>query len=637
MFDFVTKHKRLMMIVLCVLIIPPFAFFGIDFYFRDGGAGAGVATVSGTEISQQEFGTALRQAQDRMRDAVRENPQLAKQLESPEFKEAVLNDLIQRRVMLGWAAANGMLVSDAELRTIIAGIDAFRDENGKFSTDRYERLLRAQGMTMTMFESRIRQDILLSRIQSTYASNAFVPDAVVERLVRIREQRREVSQAVFEPGQYLAKARVSEEDTRKYYDEHPDEFQLPERAKVEYIVLTPETVAQSVRVSDAELRQAYQDRRSQFQTQEKRSASHILIAAGSRATPEEKSQAKAKAEDLAKQLRDSPSRFAELARKFSQDPGSAEQGGSLGEFDRGFMAKPFEDAVFGMKKAGEITGPVNTEYGYHIIRLDGIKAPVVTPFEQVRAQLLDEVSKERTQRAYTEAAQSFSDMVYEQYESLKPAADALKLTIQKTDWIGKAGGNMNPLFNNPKLLEQLFSSESVNNRRNTEAMEVQPNMLLSARIVEHLAASPVPFEEVKLDIVEHLQAQRVAELAEKEGRAALEKLMKGEAVDLRWSPSTMVTLTRRQGLHQEGVQAVFGANTAKLPAYAGVSAPQGRFVIYRIARVEDLQSVSPEQIKSAAGQITQLAAQEQFTALVASLRERASVKIDRAKLQPSQQ
>jgi peptidyl-prolyl cis-trans isomerase D len=637
MFDFVTKHKRLMMIVLCILIIPPFAFFGIDFYFRNTGAEGSVATVSGAEISQQEFGVALRQAQDRMRDAVRDNPQLAARLESPEFKEAVLNDLIQRRVVLGWAAANGMLVSDGELRQVIAGIAAFRDENGNFSAARYERLLRAQGMTPTMFESTIRQDILLARIQFAYATTAFLPDSVVERLVRIREQQRELSQAVFEPGRYLGKAKVAEQDARKYYDEHPAEFQLPERAKLEYVVLTPEIAVQGAKISDEDLRQAYESRLSQFQTQEKRSASHILIAAGSSASTEEKAKAKTQADDLARQLQESPSRFAGLAKKFSQDPGSAEQGGSLGELERGLMVKPFEDAVFGMKKVGEIIGPVESEYGYHIIRLDGITAPVTTPFEEVRAQLLEELRKERTQRAFTEAAQSFGDMVYEQYESLKPVADALKLTIQKTDWVGKAGGNMNPVFNNPKLLEQIFSSESVNSRRNTEAVEVQPNMLLSARIVEHLAASAMPFEEVKRDILEHLRLQQAVELAGKEGRAMLDKLRKGETVNLRWSPSTMVTLVRRQGLHDEAVRAVFSTDTSRLPAYAGVSAPDGRFVLYRITRVEDPPSVSAEQVRAASGQIAQLAAQEQFAAFVTGLREDAAVRIDKAKLMPAQQ
>lgn len=637
MFDFVTKHKRMMMVVLCVLIIPPFAFFGIDFYFRAGDAGAGVASVSGIEISQQEFGTALRQAQDRMRDAVRENPQLAAELESPEFKQAVLNDLIQRRVVLGWAAANRMLVSDGELRQIIAGIDAFHDENGKFSADRYQRLLRAQNMTPAIFESSIRQDILLARIQSTFGTTAFLPEAVIERLVRIREQRREVSQSVFEPEQYLARAKVGEQDARKYYDEHPAEFQLPERVRVEYVMLTPEAAARGVSVSDSDLRQAYESRLSQFQTREKRSASHILIVAGGSATPEEQQKARSQAEDLAKQLRESPARFAELAKKFSQDPGSAEQGGSLGELERGFMVKPFEDAVFAMQKAGEITGPVQTQYGYHIIRLDGIKPSVATPFEKVRAQLLEELRKERTQGAYNQAAQTFSDMVYEQYESLKPVAEALNLTIQKSDWIAKGGGSANPLFNNPALLEQIFSGESLNNRRNTEAVEVQPNMLLSARVVEHLAATAVPFEQVRADIVAHLEAGRAAELALQEGAAALEKLKAGETVSLRWSPPAMVTLLRRQGLHQEAAQAVFGADSSKLPAYAGASGPQGRYVIYRITRVENVESVSPEQLRSASAQISQIAAQEQFGAFLSSLRERAGVTVDAKKLLAEQQ
>jgi peptidyl-prolyl cis-trans isomerase D len=636
MFDFVTKHKRLIMIVLCVLIIPPFALFGIDFYFRDGGSGRGMAAVSGAEISEQEFTRALRQAQDRMRDAVREDPQLAARLETPEFKEAVLNDLVQRRIVLGWARANGMLVSDSELRQVITGIDAFRDENGKFSAQRYEQLLRAQGMTPVDFENSIRQDLLLSRIQSTYSTSAFFPDAVVERLVRIREQRREVSQAVFEPGRYQAQAKVTEQDAKKYYEEHPGEFALPERARVEYVVLTPEAAAQSFVVSDEDLRQTYESRLSEFQTRERRSASHILIAAGSAASAEDKARAKSRAEDLAAQLQKSPSRFAELARNFSQDPGSAEQGGALGEFERGFMAKPFEDAVFGMKKAGEITGPVETQYGYHIIRLDGVTPPVTTPLEKVRAQLLEDVRKQRAQRAFTEAAQTFSDMVYEQYESLAPVAEALKLTIQKSDWIGKTGGSMDPLFNHPKLLEQLFSGESVTSRRNTEAVEVQPNMLLSARIIEHTPASAAPFEDVRRDIAEHLEMQRAVELAGKDGREALEKLARGERVELKWSPPATVTLMRRQGLHSEGLRAVFSADTSKLPVYVGAPAPDGRFVIYRINRVEDAESISPEQLKSASRQISQLAAQAQLEALIASLRERAGIRIDKSKLQPQQ-
>ena len=632
MYDLIYKHKRLMMIVLCILIIPPFAFFGVDFYFRNSGAGGGVARIGKTQISEQEFGMALRQAQDRMRDAVRSNPQLAAQLNSPEFKEAVLNDLIQRKVMLARAHSAGMAVSDSELQQIIGGIEAFHDPDGKFSPQRYKQLLRAQNMTPVVFENEIRQDVMLSRLQSTLAGTVFVPDAVVERLVRIREQQREVSQALFEPNRYRERVKVTEADARKYYDDHPSEFRLPERVRLEYVVLNPEVAAHGAAVSDEDLRQAYQGRLSQFQTPEKRTASHILFAAGSSATAGDKAKAKAQAEDVMKHLKQSPGRFAELAKQFSQDPGSAEQGGSLGEIERGFMVKPFEDAVFEMQP-GEIRGPVETQYGYHVIRLDSVKPSVTTPFEKVKPQLMEEVRKERTQRAFTEAATRFGDMVYEQYESLQPVADALKLTIQKSDWISKAGGNLNPLFNHPKLLEEAFSEEAIKNRRNTEAIEVQPNMLLAARVTEHEAETMVAFDDVKKDITDHLQGERATELAMKEGRAALEKLQKGEAADVRWSAPSMVSLQRRQGLHPEGVQAVFGAEASKLPAYAGVPASDGRFVIYRVTKVQDIQAVEPDKLKAAGEQLGKLAAQQQFEALVTSMRERAEVVVDRSKLQ----
>lgn len=632
MYDLIYKHKRLIMIVLCVLIIPPFAFFGIDFYFRNGDAGAGVARIGDMQISEQEFSMALRQAQDRMRDAVRSNPQLASQLNSPEFKEAVLNDLIHRKVMLAQANRVGMTVSDPELQKIIGGIEAFHGADGKFSPQRYEQLLRAQSMTPVMFENEVRQDVVLSRMQSTLAGTVVVPDSVVERLVRVREQEREVSQAVFDPNRYREKVQIAEADAKKYYDEHTAEFRIPERVRLEYVVLNPEAAAHAVTVSDEELRQAYQGKLSAYQSPEKRSASHILFAAGSSAAAEDKAKAKAQAEEVLKQVRQAPARFAELARKHSQDPGSREQGGSLGEFERGFMAKPFEDAVFGARK-GEIVGPVETQYGFHIIRVDGVTPSVTTPFEKVKPQLIEEVRKERTQRAYTEAAQRFGDMVYEQYESLQPVADALKLSIQKSDWISRAGGNFNPLFNNEKLLEEVFSEEALKNRRNTEAIEVQPNMLLSARVVEHEPESLLPFDTVKKDIIQHLQSERATELASQEGKAALEKLQKGEKADVTWSKPATVTLQRRQGLHPEGVQAVFGADAAKLPAYAGLTTPDGRFVIYRVSKVTDIESVSPEQLKSAGQQLSRLAAQQQIEALVSSMRERAEVVVDRKKLE----
>lgn len=634
MFDIVTKNKRLVQIVLAIIILP-FAFFGLDFYFRDGGGGSGVATVGKRQISEQEFGIALRTAQDNMQQQARDNPQIRAYLSSPEFKEAVLNDLIQRQVLLRQAASFGMAVADSELQQIIIGIDAFKDPSGKFSPERYQRLLRAQSLTPEGFENQIRQDIMLSRMQSAVSGSAFLPDVVVKRLIRIREQEREVSQIVFSPAQFRDKAKVSPEDAKKYFDEHQEQFQIPERAKLEYVLLTPEVVSHGLKIDDEELRKAYEQRISDFQTQEQRRASHILISVPTGASEEEKSKARAKAQDIYQQLKQAPARFAELAKKMSQDPGSAEQGGDLGSFERGFMVKPFEDAVFSLN-VGEISQPVETQYGFHIIRLDALTPVKTTPLEKVKGQLLEELRKSHMQRAFAEAAQRFSDLVYEQYDSLKPVAQTLNLTVQQSDWVGRSGGSMNPILNNPKLLEAVFSAEALEEKRNTEAIEVQPNMLISARVIERKPVTTLAFEDVQKDIVDLLKHQRATELSEAAGRDTLDKLRKGETLKLDWSPARYVSLQRREGLHPEGARAVFGADIAKPPAYAGVSASEGRFVIYRISNVRNVDSVSPEQVQAARRQLSQMVTQEQFQSFLASVRTQADVKINRKRLDGSQ-
>lgn len=634
MYDIIYKHKKWLQIVLLVLIVPPFALFGIDYYFRDTGSGGALARFGDVRISDLEYSQALRQAQDRMREMMKENPDPA-MLNSPQLKESVLNDLIARKVALAHAYKSGMTVSNAELQKIIAAVEAFRDETGRFSQTRYRQMLQGQGMTPVAFENDIRMNIVLEQLRSVTAGSGFLPESVVERLLKIGEQEREVSQVIFNPVDYRKQAKISEADVEKYYEEHKKEFEIPERVRLEYLVLSPDVVEQAAKVSDEELKDYYQANIERYRTPEERRASHILIPAAASASAEDKAKAKAQAEDLLQRIKSSPGKFAELAAKFSKDPGSAEKGGDLGFFGRGLMVKPFDDAVFALK-VGELAGPVETQYGYHIIRLDAIKLPQATPFEAVKQQIADEVRKPKLGRAYAEAADSFNNLVYEQFDSLQPAADALKLTVQKSDWVSRAGGNPNPLFNNEKLLSAVFSDEVLKNKHNTSAIEVQSSMLLSARVIAHVPSAALPLEQVRNDVTQFLTDKGAIELAEKEGREALHKLQKGETVALSWSPSQPVSLQKRQGLHPEGAQAIFSADVSKLPAYAGVPAAQGRFVVYRITKVKDVTAVDPQQRKALGKQLADMSGQEQYAAYLASLRERADVKIDRKRLEQGQ-
>ena len=634
MYDFIYKHKKWLQIILLVLIVPPFALFGIDYYFRGSGGGGALARVGDVRISDLEYSQALRQAQDRMRAMTKEKPDLAL-LNSPQLKESVLNDLIARKVALAHAYKSGMTVSVVELQKIIGAVEAFRDESGRFSQTRYQQMLRGQGMTPVAFENDIRMNIVLEQLRSVTAGSGFLPESVVERVLKIGEQEREVSQVVFTPAGYRKQVKIAEADVEKYYEEHKNEFQIPERVRLEYLVLSPEVVEHAANVTDEELKNHYQANIERYRTAEERRASHILIPAPASASAEEKAKAKAQAEDLLKQIKSSPGKFAELAAKFSKDPGSAGKGGDLGFFSRGLMVKPFDDAVFALK-VGELAGPVETQYGYHIIRLDAVKASQATPFEAVKKQIVDEVRKPKLGRAYAEAADSFNNLVYEQFDSLQPAAEALKLTVQKSDWISRTGGNPNALFNNEKLLSAVFSDEVLKNKHNTSAIEVQPNMLLAARVIEHKPAAALPLEQVRNDVMQYLTDKGAIELAEKEGRAALEKLQKGQPVELSWSPSLTVSLQKRQGLHAEGAQAVFGADVSKLPVYAGVPAAQGRFVVYRITKIKDVTAIDPAQRKALSKQLADMVGQDQYVAYLASLRERADVKIDRKKLEQGQ-
>ena len=631
MYDFVYKHKRWLQIALLVLIVPPFALFGIDFYFRNTDTAGSLAKIGDARISEVEYSQALRQAQDKMREMMKSNPDPSL-LNSPQLKESVLNELIERKITISHAARAGMTIADAELQKMIAAVEAFHDDQGKFSRERYRQLLQGQGLTPATFENQVRTNIMLEQVRGVYSGSAFVPESVADRLLKIREQEREVSQVLFSPADYNKQVKISDADAEKYYMEHKGDFVVPERVKIEFVVLSLEAYQRGVEVSDAEIKKFYLDNQSRYQTPEERRASHILIPAAASATPEEKAKAKALAEDLFKQAKANPKKFGELAAKFSKDPGSAEKGGDLGFFGRGLMVKPFDEVAFAMK-VGDVAGPVETQYGYHIIRLDAIKAVQTTPLESVKAQIVEEIRKPKVVKAFAEAADNFNNLVYEQFDSLQPAVTALKLTLQKSDWLSRTGGNPNPLLNNDKLLAALFSDEVLKNKHNTSAIEVQPNMLLAARVVEHKSSEGMPLDQVRKDIVQHLAEQAATKLAETEGRAALEKLKKGETVALSWSASQTVTLQKRQGLHPEAAQSVFGADTAKLPTYAGVPVSQGRFVIYRITKVKDITETTPEQRKALAKQLAQMIGQEQYIAYLASLREHADVKIDKKKLE----
>jgi peptidyl-prolyl cis-trans isomerase D len=307
-------------------------------------------------------------------------------------------------------------------------------------------------------------------------------------------------------------------------------------------------------VDDAEVKKFYDENASKFQGNEQRRASHILIGFGVNASAEQKQAAKAKAEELLAAVKKNPKSFEELAVKNSQDPGSATKGGDLGSFGRGAMVKPFEDAAFAMK-VGDVSNLVESEFGYHIIKLTEITGQS-SDFESLKPQIKGELIFQKAQAAFTEKAESFSNTVYEQSDSLLPAAKTFGGQVQISDWSTRE--DISKFFKSDKIVDAVFSAESLKDRRNTEAVEISPNNLLSARVLDYKPATPKTFDEVKAGIESLLKLEAAAKLAVAKGEAALKSLQQGkEVAGIEWIPEVTVDRKTAEGLTQLAMTQIF--------------------------------------------------------------------------------
>jgi len=633
MFDYVKSHKVVTGIIIFLLAIP-FAFFGIDFYFKGGDVVGQVAKVDGTPIGQQEYAQALQSRQEQLRQAMGGQVDQA-MLDSPEVRKAVLDQLVDQQVSYRAAVDAGIRVSDAELRKVISELPAFREDGGQgaFSRQLYEAALRNRGMSEASFEALLRRDLMVGRLRTNLAATAFVPGQVLDRLYKIRSQQREVSQVAFDPAQMQSRVKVEEAEIQAYFDKHKDEFRIPDRIKTEYVVLSLDHVQKQIQVTPEAVRAAYEERKAALQGAEERRARHILVAAADDASADQKAAALKRAGELLAQARQAPDQFADLASKHSQDPGSAAEGGDLGFVPRNQMVKAFDDAMFSMKE-GEIAGPVETQYGYHVIKLEGIRSTPVPTFEELQGELEADLRRQEANKRFAEAAEEFSNLVYEQPDTLQPVADRFKVEVQKSDWMSPQGAEDAPLLNHEKVLAALFEDEAIKDRRNIEAVEVAPTLLLSARVTDHQASKERPLAEARPDILRRLTQEKAAKMAQSEGEARLAALKKGEGVGLAWTAPELINRDQRQtGIPPEAARAVFSADTAKLPAYVGHTLEDGRYVLFRISRVIEASGIDATQRKALSRQVEQMAGMETASSAVASQKQKAEVKVNEKALE----
>ena len=622
MFDFIRKYMKVIAIPFFLVIILAFVFQSVGDYAGMTDKAATVASVDGSKITQSEWDAAHKNEVDRIR-ASRPNID-AKLLDSEQARYATLERLVRERVLAAAASKEHLTTTDARLAKELQQdptISSMRLPDGKLDMVRYRQLAASQGLTTEGFEARVRSDLSVRQVESGVTSTSFSSAAMAQVTLNAFFGRREVQVVRFNPADYSAKVNPSDTEVDTYYQANPKLFQAEETAAIEYVVLDLDVVKKSITLNEADLKSYYEQNVTRLSGNEQRRASHILITASKDLPAAERKKAKDKIDVLLAEVRKKPEAFADLARKNSQDTGSAPSGGDLDFFGRGAMVKPFEDAAFSMKK-GDISDVVESDFGYHIIKVTDVKLPQQKSFEELRASLESDLRTQQAQRKFAEFAETFTNGVYEQADSLKPIAERLKLEVKTFPNLRRVPTPaVTGVLANPKFLAAVFSADSIEKKRNTEAVEVGSNQMAAARITQYTAARTLPLDEVRANVKSRLVMSQSAELAKADGIAKL-AAWKGGAEASNLSPPIVVTRGASTPIQGPMLDAILRADATTLPAWTGVDLGNQGYAVARITKVMEREPVAAEVATQERSQYTTVIAKAESEAYQQLLKAR---------------
>ena len=516
------KSGLLVKIILGVIVIG-FSFFGIESYFV-ARVDNSVARVGGTEITQEQFRQRFDENRQRMMQMMGGAVD-ASYFERPEMKHQILEQLVNEQVLIETNQKLGISVPDERVKSEILSVPSFQ-KDGKFDPDTYKMLLMSQGMTPRSFDDRIRDDLAVRTLPEQVGSTVLLTDADVDTYLRLRDQKRDFHYAKLDKPAADDSA-VTDEELQAYYKDHAQDYVTPERVALEYIELDASKLEVNAQADDAALKDRYEKEKNRYISAEQRQASHILIKVGGKGGPEDQKAALAKADAIAKEAKGGKD-FAELAKQSSEDLGSKNQGGDLGWLEKGTTDEAFEAALFAMNK-GDISDPVLSAEGYHVIELRDVRPGKTRSFEEVKPELAKEFGTSERDRVYAEKAGRLTDLTYQDPSSLESAAKELGLTVQKTELFSRNGGT--GLAANPSVLKAAFSDSVLVQNNNSDPLEIGPNHILIVRIAERKPATPKPLEEVQGDIKAKIVGERAAKKAKARADELYAALGKGETLE----------------------------------------------------------------------------------------------------------
>ncbi len=625
MFDLVRNNKRIVQIFLALIALP-FAFFGVESYMNQGSIGNDVARVGEAKITRYALDEALREEEQTQRRA---NPNFdSKTLRSAEGRRAVLENLINRQLLWNEIERLKILVPDEAVRQVIAAQETFQD-NGKFSNERYNLFLAGQGLNPLRFESDLRRDLALRQIIYAFTRSNIVNAQSAHLLFRLQTDKRQMAMKTFKTADFLKEVTLKENESKAYFESNPKAWIKPARAQIEYVVFSPEIVAQKIEIQNEEIKERYQANLAQFEVPEARRASHILIAFDKN-KEESKKEARLKIEKIQEELKRDLQKFVQIASKESQDWGSRKEGGDLGFFAFDAMDENFSKATFLLEK-NQLSPVVETEYGFHLILLTDIRPKRSKSLEEAQNEIMETLRNEKALRFFNEHAEEFVNITYDQFDSLEPVAQKLNLKVEKTDWVEKEKGDEHHPLLNEEILKRVFSPEAIEEKRNTEALDLGNHTLISARVKVFEPSSVPPFEEVAKKVEESLKNEKALLLAKNKAQETLKEWEQNEnAVKAEeFSISRFDAAMHEDALPQEVVRAILAMPLKKIPAFTQVLVPEWGVVLLQLKGAGADEALNYELLQQDFKKnLNSLYTQRDLSLWLLSLRDQYEVKIN---------
>lgn len=620
--------------IIVTLIIIPFALWGIQEYLRPTPKRV-IAEVNGVEIPERNFQQQVQQRKQQLREMLR-NQNIDLSFMESQIRENTLSQLIEEELLMQTAIDSGMRISDELLQQRIKQLPGFQEENGIFSQARYEQALKNQGISPSGFEMEMRRSMLTDQLREGILRSALLTDYDQQQRQQLEEQQRYVSYLIIPATRFHKGIVISDTDIENDYKKNLNRYMTPEKVSIEYVELSQENLIKPQQLDEDTLKQRYQERKTTFTTPAQWKARHILFEVGKSATAAKVNAAKSKAQQVLTKIRAGES-FEELAKTFSDDSGSKNQGGDLGWFGPNAMVKPFEEAVKSMK-VGEVSEPIQSEFGFHIIKLEDSKPEVTRSFAEVKEQLAQELQKEMAESAFYGQVEQFSNLAFEHPNSLDVLAETLKLPLKTTELFERTVSTQaDSILSHQPVIDAAFSDTVLKERYNSDVIDIGEQHVVVLRLKDHQPAKPKPLAEVKAAITSTLTQEKAKAEAQTLGKTLLTQIKASRNPDqlvssykLQWSPAQWIKRQETTLKQPDIVREAFkiGHPTDHQAIYQGIPLSNGDYALVALLDVKAGQTTPPAADKAATQQQTQQQAigESEFRQLVSELKTNAKIK-----------